>query len=367
MLLLLASAESVLLAPACYTATVREMASTYRRPNSPFIWIRFKDETGKWRGKATGYRGDNPGDVRQAKMVARRHSETERIRTPHSTENWDVWVDAWMSVRYASRDATTWQVYGRYWRHLRRWMELHGISAPAQLLYRHVQEYRAHRMEEEGAANNAVIQELKFLGVVMGEAVRRGFAKANPFTRMGLQKAPAKEKSVWTDAEIRKVAAAIGEAPHWMQVTFLLGLYQAARLRQCAVPLDDVDLDRKRITYRKTKGNKPFTQPLDARAVEPLRKLIAIREAAGEKMLCTFPVLPSLEWRRFLDGLELFHLVHHGLRVTWITRAAKGGKVTLSQAKRFVNHGSSAVHALYQKLNADDVAHVPAALDLPEL
>jgi hypothetical protein len=63
----------------------------------------------------------------------------------------------------------------------------------------------------------------------------------------------------------------------------------------------------------------------------------------------------SLGWRRFLDGLGFRHLSHHGLRASWITKAALSG-IPEAAAKRFVNHGSSAVHAIYQKITAGDLA-----------
>ena len=70
------------------------MASLYTRSRSPFFWIRFKDEAGKWQGKATGYRRDNLGDARQAKLLARRMTEEERQRRPHGHgEAFEHWVE----------------------------------------------------------------------------------------------------------------------------------------------------------------------------------------------------------------------------------------------------------------------------------
>jgi hypothetical protein len=50
------------------------MASTYKRTDSPYIWIRYKDAAGKWQSKNTGYRHDNIGDRKQAEQVAKRKS-----------------------------------------------------------------------------------------------------------------------------------------------------------------------------------------------------------------------------------------------------------------------------------------------------
>jgi hypothetical protein len=38
------------------------MASTYKRADSPFIWIRYKSDSGVWKSANTGYRQDNIGD-----------------------------------------------------------------------------------------------------------------------------------------------------------------------------------------------------------------------------------------------------------------------------------------------------------------
>lgn len=61
-----------------------------------------------------------------------------------------------------------------------------------------------------------------------------------------------------------------------------------------------------------------------------------------------------MQWREFLDTLGLHHLCHHGLRATWITQAALRG-IPESLAKRFVNHASTQVHEIYQKITATDL------------
>ena len=350
------------------------MASTYLRNNSPVIWMRLKNAEGKWESKPTQYRKDNPGDRRQADLLARKLGIEERERKPASSrEHWDAWVDGWLRDRYGKKQGTTLTVYRRYWRRLREWLAKESIHSPAQLSYGGALLYKTAR-EDDDVGINTIIHELKFLGVVMGEAVRRGFATANPCLRMGLQREPAAAKNPWSDDEVATVAGAIGEQADWMRATFILGYYQAARLRQCEVPLRDIDLKTRRISYGKslsgrplTKGDKPFAQPIAKSALPLLSALIERRRAAGFGSLCDIPLLPSVEWRRFLDSFRFGHLCHHGLRTTWITRAALSRKISREEAKAFVNHGSTAVHEIYQRLNADDVAHVADALALPDL
>lgn len=349
------------------------MASTYLRDNSPFIWLKYKGDSGKWSGKATSYRQDNIGDRRQAELLARKQSIIERESAPASAgEHWDGWVDSWLRDRYGNQSATL-KIYQRYWRKIREWLKAERINSPAQLTYPRALEYKTARTHD-GLAINSVIHELKFLGVIMGEAIRRGFAKSNPCHKMGIHRDAAKTKIPWTDAQATTVADAVIKRCDWMQATFILGFYQAARLRQCEVPLSDIQLPRMRITYWRsltgrtlTKGDKPFTQPIATAALPMLEALIQRRRQGGFASLCEIPHAPSVDWREFLDSLGFHDLVHHGLRTTWITRAAQSGQISRAQAMRFVNHGSTAVHEIYQRLNADDVAHVADALNLPAL
>lgn len=347
--------------------TVLGVASLFTRNDSAFIQIRFRDQSGKWRSKATAYRKENNLDWKQAKALEREQSRRERETRSAPGELWGDWVEKWMLGRYGGKGTTTFDRYHRAWRRLHAWLVEHGVRTPAQLHYRHLTEYFDDRKND--GAGNGVIHDLKFLGVVMGEALRRGYCFANPCIRMGFKRDRVQEKSPWSDADIATVAKAIVGQPHWLRCTFVLGLYQAARLRQ--IPLiSGIDFERRRISYDTVKGGdgKRFTHPMDARAVDSLRTLVAERKKDSKqaKTLCDIPLLASVEWRRFLDTLSLGHLSHHGLRVTWITRAAKAG-VPLNQAKRFVNHGSNAVHNIYVRLNADDIDGVTEMLTLPSL
>lgn len=360
------------------------MASTYTRPDSDFIWMRFKRDDGKWAAKATQYRKDNFGDARQAELLARDMTREERLRktSAKSTERWADWVDQWIGDRWGKiEQKNTLILYQKYWWDLSRWLLDHSINTPLQMSYNAAMQFRADSMAD-GKSSNWTILRLKLMSQIMTEAVRRGFAQGNPLVKMGLRADKPKAKPAWSDEVIALVNREVKKQEQWMRVTFLLGLFQACRMRQCEIPLADIDLARGWITYWRTidgrplvKGDKPFTQPIDPRLLPELREIVAARRAGGHRSLCDLPPFgASLAWRRFLDGIGLQGLgfSQHGLRVTWITRAATSGRngqrgIFLAEAKRFVNHGSTSVHEGYQRLNADDVSHVPAALPLPAL
>ena len=81
------------------------MASIYKRKDSPFLWIRYKDAAGKWKSTNTGYRRDNPGDWKQAKMVAKRKSLEEMESKPltAASHRWEDWVVPWITARWGIR------------------------------------------------------------------------------------------------------------------------------------------------------------------------------------------------------------------------------------------------------------------------
>jgi integrase len=336
------------------------MASAYERTDSPYIWIRYKDAAGKWQSKNTGYRQDNIGDRKQAKQLVKKKSLEEMgnktVRV--SSHRWEDWVIPWIDERWGNRTNRTPKLYTDYfWRWLKYFKDIE-ITHPAALRREHVSGYLAWR-KERGGERNTAIHEIKFLGTLMDEAINRGYATVNPARKLHIQKAPSAEKVPWSDFEVEQIGNALSQREKfgWMRVTFLMGLYQAVRLQQAQIPLSCIDFRRRIIAYPsdKVKGKKGYSQPIDPVFFPILQELVAHRQAIGSPLLCEIPKFgPSIDWRNFLDEFGLKHLCHHGLRATWITRAALAG-IPESLAKRFVNHSSSQVHAIYQKITADDL------------
>jgi integrase len=343
------------------------MASTYKRADSPYIWIKYKDAAGKWKNANTGYRQDSIGDRTQAEKLARRKSfEEAKNKTVRVSEyKWEDWVPSWLESRWGSKVKTL-SIYRRYFWKLTRYFADIQISHPSTLRREHVADYVAWRKKHGGERNIAIL-EIKFLGMLMDEAISRGHATVNPARKMRLEKSAVAEKAPWSETEVESVGNALAarDTFGWMHVTFLMGLYQAVRLRQSQVPLTCIDFKRRIINYPAAivKGAKPYSQPIDPAFFPILQELVTHRQSLGSPVLCEVPVLGSVEWRRFLDELGLPHLSHHGLRATWITRAALAG-IPESLAKRFSNHSSSQVHQIYQKITANDLMPMLDALAL---
>jgi hypothetical protein len=173
---------------------------------------------------------------------------------------------------------------------------------------------------------------------------------------------------VWADHELALVDAVTDDLfkNDWLQVTFLMGKWQAVRLRQSVVPLAGIDFRRRVIVYPDSivKGSKGYAQPIAPQFFDKLLEIANHRASIGASTLCDVPEIPSVIWRELLDDLGLYHLSHHGLRATWITRAALRG-IPEALTRRFVNHASQQVHEIYQRITATDLLPMLETLALP--
>jgi hypothetical protein len=336
------------------------MASVYNRSDSPYIWISYKDASGKWRNSNSGYRKDNVGDRRQAELVAREKTLMELTARPVSPGRsaFAEWTAQWIEQRWGHKRNSTLQQYRRCFLTWQEYLTEIGTVTPAAVTREIVPGYGQWR-KKRGTGHNTVIHELKFIAQIMEEAVRRGYARENPARKLGLQQAEQEHTPPWKDEQIKIALAEAEKADRfgWLHVALLMGYHQAVRLQQSAVPLNSIDLEREVIEYPGSivKGGKPFTQSIYPEFLPILAEIVAHRRQLGESRLCSLPKLPSLQIRWFLDGLGFKELSHHGLRVSWITRAALAG-FPESVAMRFANHASREVHAIYQRIGSSDVA-----------
>lgn len=338
------------------------MSSIYRKAGSKKVWIRYKDASGRWKGKPTRYTWANLGDVRQARLLARRQSEIEEARGPASQERLVDWVGAWLGEKYSGADTTTLAVYRRTWRTVCKFLVEHRLHTAGQITREHAGVYLRWRLRTAG--RNTAISDLKLLAMAIDEAKARGHCTDNPLRRLGLKKEGTRGKEIWSDEAIGKAARHLQKSgTHWMRCVFFLGLYQACRLRQCEIPLGCIRLDLGVIQWPgdRVKGGEGYSQPIDPRFRPLLEDLV--KNATGG-VLCRVPWDASLRLRRALDRAGLPGLCHHGLRATWITRAAEAG-VAESQAMAFCHHSSREVHRVYKRLSSVGIAHVPELVSLP--
>ncbi|AHF91615.1 integrase [Opitutaceae bacterium TAV5] len=348
-------------------------ASIYKRGNRPNWYISYFDPVSRKRvHRVTPFRVDDPAGHRKAfDMAVEKSVAAKHQRQFVKKEAWENWAEDFLRAHYLHPKTLQRMLNG--WKPVHRYLAEKGISIPAALTYQHVCDYVPWRIGQGRRSlrpihRNTALFDVKTLGVVMREAVRRGYAQGNPCHRTGLKRASPKQKPEITKDELAKIRSELAKreahlpvTQRWMTVCFEVAIHQGCRLTETAVPMEAVDLDANTIRFsakgRGDEGRKVFTTQLHP----GLKPLIKELQAAGAQHLCQLPKMASKDWWLFFREVGLGHLCFHCTRVTVITQLARAG-VPIQQAMRFVGHASAMVHQIYQRLQAPDLSAAVAAL-----
>ena len=341
------------------------MASLIRRKNSPFWSVQFRVASGKWKRVATKFRVGIGTDTRKARELAANYSAKEaQIAPANNKEHWGEWVREWLAGLKLT--PTTVDRYQAIWETVMEFLTAKEIPAPRYVTYATCMDYLTWRKTHIGhrrkpACHNTAILELKVLGFVMGEAVRRGFATKNPRREMRIGREKPREKPEFTDEQIAKIRAALKSEPEWMGDAFELAIHHGCRLSECRVPMGDVDLVRGVIHFRQTKGDKPFSVPIHPGVLPLLER----KAATGAAFVADVPKNDSKRFHKLFRRLKLKGACFHSTRVTVVSRMARSEAIKPEVAMRYVNHSSELVHRIYQRLSSDDLRGVSAHLRIP--
>jgi site-specific recombinase XerD len=330
------------------------MASLYRQKTSKYWWIKYRSVTGKIVRESTKFRTDIPLDTRKARAEEARMTLQELEHTRGSAkERWEAWVPDYLNLRYQGKPRTI-ERYMCDWKNLNIYLRERKILYPSQLTYPDCMDYlklRKAGWKQGGlhqAEHNTALHELKLLGLVMKEAVRRGFASGNPAVSLGVGKQAAKEKLAVPDEDLVFIRQKLEEQPEWMRIAWDIALYTGCRLRETCLRMADVHLDERTI-YLRAKGGKLFTIPVRDELVPLLTRL----KAEGREYAYEMPRLPSKDFWAFLKGINMSRYSFHCLRVTFISRGAQSG-VPESYMRRLVGHASTSIHRIYQRLRVEE-------------
>ena len=179
------------------------MASLYKRPNSSFWWIKWKDGGGKIRRESTGYRIDSPLENRKAESLRadRTLEEAQRRKRGSNKGLFDTWVVAYIKGRYPNDRSQ--KRFRAAWKTVHHFLTSKGVSSPTEVRRDHCFEYRDWRRtgkdrptnwRKKGAGDPTINFELKLLSLLMDEAVERGYAVRNPCTKLRISRKRAKER-----------------------------------------------------------------------------------------------------------------------------------------------------------------------------
>jgi len=336
--------------PVCYSLG---MASLYRRAGSPYWQLRTRIE-GNWRCENTGLRYDSPADTKKAKILAAERSYLETQSRPLKLADGWMWVPKWLCAMSKGKSLECYQLR---WRHLARFLAVKKIGHPRALRHEHGQHYLEWRMEHarprsgKPISRNTAIAEVKLLKCIMEQAVARDLAERNVLDGLKLRKDDAAEKPEITIEEQKRIETALIKEPRWMQRSWAIAMATGCRLRETRLHPRQINMSAGTIDFPSPKGGrkKAYAIPMPA-AIKPLCAEIV----RGKKHAFDFPFQPSRQWGLFFARLELSHLCFHCSRVTFITRLARAG-APLAVAMRLVNHASTAIHRIYQRVRLDDL------------
>jgi len=359
--------------------------SVYSRAGRPRWYLSYRStETLDWTDEVTPYLVEDPAGKRKAvKLGEYRAAEFARLGTVTRAEAWSAWVVDFLTNRYRENQELTRIRYLNAWAWLQLYLVEVKLSIPARLNYAAAYGYLAWRVQQKRrcgklCSRNTALTELRVLGVIMNEAVRRGYSLSNPCDQLELRRDRVKEKPELTREEIalirREVAkreAHLPLAQRWMSICFEIALHQTFRLRETQIPMDRVDIERRTIFWvGKGRNGQPKTgTTLLHEALVPL--MVALK-AAGATHTCQLPRMAAKEWWSLRQQIGLGHTTFHSTRVTAITEMVRND-VPEPKARAFANHSSAIVNRIYQRLKPTDLAGVqdslrfgmPAGLLLP--
>jgi integrase len=333
------------------------VASYFQRKDSPFYWLRFKKLDGSWGQKSSGVKLDAAGAIRRIHQVVAEETSKESAQTQDGVSAmFRQWVPGWIDYHYRN----TWSRIRclNAWSHWSVFLGEKRVVHPAEMTYALAHEYmrwRTNPLDNCGrkkSAWNTAVMEVRFMGAVMQESLRRGWVVANPFARLGLAKRKAKEKRAITRKEEERIFEALRtkRLGKWMEESFLVAIRQGCRLKEVAVPLEQIDVITMVIVFN-VKGGKQHAAPLH----KDLLPLVAKAKAEKRGVLVNLPQQPSPRWGEFFKSIGMDDLCFHCTRVTVVTRLCEAG-FSESQTMAYVGHASEAVHAIYRKIRPTALA-----------
>jgi len=342
------------------------LAFIYQRKGTPFLWISYRHPiTGKRVYESTGLKVSNRNETRLAHARALELSVKESaISRIVASEAWSCWAEPFLSARYSTASQLrTLERYKTSWRNIVPFLEERGLRFPRQLqredLYAYIEWRKTTRNERVRPCSfNTARHEIKMLGMILAEAVARGYCVRNVARDLALRKEKPKQKPEFTVEDILEIRRRLQTEPEWMRTSFEISVHHGTRLRATQVDLNqDVDWTAGTITFHE-KGDRLLTVPI----APELRPLLERRRDEGHRFSCLLPRGASKAWRLFFDRMGRRDFCFHCCRVTTVSRLARAG-ISEALATRYVGHASTEIHRSYQRLSVRDLVacHVAVA------
>jgi site-specific recombinase XerD len=327
------------------------MASLYKRGNSAFWWIKYKDAAGNLRQESTGYRHAVPAQTKKARILQRDKHLLELKREKGSEHGtWSAWVDKFLADQYEKQPKTL-RRYRTCWQYLHAFLQERNIVAPHQLTFDDCNDYMDWRkagQPQHGfykCGHNTARLDLKILHLICERAIKKGLIAAKPEL---------------TDEDIALIRQKLIELkmPDWMSASFEIAIHQGVRLSETSFPLSRIDWQNNTIEFH-AKCDQRYSASIHPKLLPLLKQW----KKEKRVMTCELPKMASKEWWRFFKkiGLHQKGVCFHCTRVTVITRLIRAG-FSESAVMNVVHHASTEVNRIYQRLGVPDSRPVLASL-----
>jgi site-specific recombinase XerC len=354
------------------------MAFIYKRKNSPFWWINYRNPvTGKRELKSTGCRIGSGPDKRRAEEIEAEKTLAERQAPAAAIGKWDSWVTDFIKEQVSGRTS---ERYLSAWRTLRMFLDETKIICPRDVTYQNCSTYlkwRAdadHKNGKYNAGKNTAILEFKIFRWIMREAVKRGYCQGNPAREVVVKRAPRKIFPDLSDAKLKEIFDAIQTEPEpdrtQFKHSFAVALLHGVRLNETNVnPLQDVNLTSEMPTIRFfQKGGRERIKPLHPQLFKFFKTL------QDDKAKQTYPMDTFPDGRLKWGGRWTKFFVRHGIKSTEPNACFHSLRVTVENVLREAGipkeireaylsheHGNQDVNARYDRIKTREmrICHEP--------
>ena len=338
------------------------ICSAYDKKDSPFIWIQFlRQGRAKKEYLKTTIRKDDPERERKIAIELNRVSRELLMDEPDREQKqsgW-VWVGAWMNRKYRASPLTL-KTYNRQWEAILPFFDEIGIDGPSAITREDCFAYidwRTAQVKEKSKKNisiNTALAEVKLLGMILDEGIKRGLLAVNHARKMGIAKDDPSQKPELTDDDLNIIRSALKTKPEWMRISFEIAMETGLRFSDTRLPRSAVNLAAGTIHLEKPKGGrgKAFSIPI-YRGVRPMvEEFMKSKKAFIWSPSDGTPA--SIHWMRFWSEVGITGACFHCSRVTFVTRGMRAG-IPESVMMKMVNHGSKMISRIYQRWNVSDV------------
>ena len=324
------------------------MASLYRRKNG--YWQVLALLGGKRVEVSTRQKGRTPNEVARGIL--------EKYRMMEGCER--------HGIPYVDRDVTISQLYQKYneskpfigertasykKKLIDRLIATVGDKKVACFTIRDADEFMANGWKRPIHPNTKAVYKFQ-IASIWNWGVKRKLVHENPWSQLDLKQSQKSPRRPLTDDEIKLILA---NAQGCVLLSFALGLYQGARISDCAnLRGEDINWEKRTIQFTERKGSRKGIPRIHVMPMHPfVQSILQELPRKGRYMnVCAGHLVHK--FRRFFDKLGLYDISHHYCRHTFITKRIEVG-VSQAQVAELAGHTSWAMTRRYTHQSVDSL------------